>query len=96
MTAIDSTTSLGSRALALDPQAAIRPEPFGALVYHYGNRRLVFLKHPDLVRVVESIADSPTVAHALHACDIDPARHAAFERALTSLIDAEILHDRTG
>ncbi|MCY7299756.1 MAG: mycofactocin biosynthesis chaperone MftB, partial [Ilumatobacteraceae bacterium] len=30
-------------ALALHPQVALRPEPFGALAYHYGNRRLVFL-----------------------------------------------------
>ena len=40
------------RRLALDPQVALRPEPFGALAYHYGNRRLVFLKHPDVVSVV--------------------------------------------
>ena len=40
------------RRLALDPQVALRPEPFGALAYHYGNRRLIFLKHPDVVRVV--------------------------------------------
>ncbi|MFM9132033.1 MAG: mycofactocin biosynthesis chaperone MftB, partial [Actinomycetota bacterium] len=31
-------------------------EPFGALAYHYGNRRLVFLRHPDVVRVVKSLA----------------------------------------
>jgi putative mycofactocin binding protein MftB len=42
------------RRLALDPQVALRPEPFGALAYHYGNRRLIFLKHPDVVRVVRS------------------------------------------
>ncbi len=94
MTTLDDTTGLRSRALALDPQAAIRPEPFGALVYHYGNRRLVFLKHPDVVRVVEVIADHPTVADALEACGIEPRRHAAFERAITSLVEAEILHDR--
>ena len=96
MTTLDSTTGLRSRALALHPQAAIRPEPFGALVYPYDNRRLVFLKHPDVVRVVEVIGDHPTVADAFAACDIAPERHAAFERALTSLIEAEILHDRAG
>ncbi len=32
--------------LELHPQVALRPEPFGALAYHYGNRRLIFLKHP--------------------------------------------------
>ena len=38
--------------LELHPQVALRPEPFGALAYHYGNRRLVFLKSPDVVAVV--------------------------------------------
>ena len=40
-------------SLQLHPQVALRPEPFGALAYHYGNRRLLFLKHPDMVRVVQ-------------------------------------------
>ena len=31
-------------ATTLDPQVALRPEPFGALAYHYGNRRLIFLQ----------------------------------------------------
>ncbi len=52
-------------AYRLDPQVALRPEPFGALAYHYGNRRLVFLRSPDMVRVVEALADQPTVADAL-------------------------------
>ena len=39
------------RRLAVHPQVAVRPEPFGALAYHYGNRKLVFLKHRDMVRV---------------------------------------------
>jgi len=31
------------RAYRLNPAATLRPEPFGALVYHFGNRRLSFL-----------------------------------------------------
>ncbi len=88
--------SVSSRALALHPQVALRPEPFGALAYHYGNRRLVFLKHPDVVRVVESLADHPTVADTLTACGIEPRRWPTFERALSSLLDSEMLDDRTG
>jgi putative mycofactocin binding protein MftB len=34
---------------ALAPPVALRPEPFGALAYHFGNRRLVFLRRPELV-----------------------------------------------
>lgn len=30
----------------LHPQVAVRPERFGALLYHFGTRRLSFLKDP--------------------------------------------------
>jgi putative mycofactocin binding protein MftB len=85
---------LASRALALHPHVALRPEPFGALAYHYDTRRLVFLRHPDVVRVVRALADHPSVAATLSACDIDRRRWPSFERALHSLVDSEMLHDR--
>ena len=86
--------SLLDHHLELDPQVALRPEPFGALAYHYGNRKLIFLKHPDVVRVVRALADHDTLADTLRACDIDPARWPSFERALTSLTESEMLHER--
>ena len=43
------------RAWRLDGQVALRPEPFGALAYHYGTRRLIFLKTRKLTAVVESL-----------------------------------------
>jgi putative mycofactocin binding protein MftB len=86
--------SLLDHHLELDQQVALRPEPFGALAYHYGNRKLIFLKHPDVVRVVQALADHDTLADTLRACDIDPARWTAFERALTSLTESEMLHER--
>ena len=42
----------------LHPQVSIRPERFGALLYHFGTRRLSFLKSPALLTVVESLADA--------------------------------------
>ena len=39
----------------LSPEVALRPEPFGALAYHFGNRRLCFLKVPELVDVVRGL-----------------------------------------
>jgi len=51
----------------LDPQVALRPEPFGALAYHYGNRRLSFLRSPDIVSVVRSLGDHGSAADALRA-----------------------------
>ena len=88
--------SLRDRTLALHPQVALRPEPFRALAYHYDTRRLVFLKHPDVVRVVQEVGDHATVGAALTACGIAPERQPAFEKALTSLIESEMLCDRTG
>lgn len=86
--------TIASRSLALHPQVALRPEPFGALAYHYGTRRLVFLKHPDIVRVVAALADHPSVADALTVCQVEPRRWPSFERAIASLLDSEMLYDR--
>ena len=82
-------------SLELHPKVALRPEPFGALAYHYDTRTLVFLKHPDVVRVVRSLADHATVADTLTACAIDERRWPSFDRALTSLYESEMLHERT-
>ena len=81
------------RRLTLDPQVALRPEPFGALAYHYGNRRLIFLKHPDVVRVVEALGDHETVADALRACGIDAARWPSFVTALESLERSHLIRE---
>jgi mycofactocin biosynthesis protein MftB len=82
------------RAFALHPQVALRPEPFGALAYHYGNRKLIFLKHADMVRVVGALADHPTLREALIAAGIAEARWPAFERAVEALVDSEMLGER--
>lgn len=87
-------TSLSGRALELHPQVALRPEPFGALAYHYGTRRLVFLKHPDVVRVVSALGSHATFDDVLDECAIAPARRPAFTRAVGALIDSEMVRDR--
>ena len=76
--------------LALDPQVALRPEPFGALAYHYGNRKLIFLKHPDVVRLVRSLDGTATTAEKLAECDIDEDRWPSFEKALANLYASEM------
>ncbi len=82
------------RPLELDARVALRPEPFGALAYHYGNRKLIFLKHPDVVRVVRALGDHDTLADTLRSCGIDEARWPSFEAALASLTESEMLHER--
>ena len=81
-------------ALELHPQVALRPEPFGALAYHYGNRRLVFLKHVDVVAVARSLADHPSLGAALQAADIEPRRWPSFIAAFESLRTSEVIRER--
>ena len=75
----------------LHPQVALRPEPFGALAYHYGNRKLVFLKSPAMVDLVRSLGDHASVTEALDAAHIPSHRHAKFAKALADLEASEII-----
>ena len=68
------------------PSVALRPEPFGALVYHFGTRRLSFLKTPQLVTVVSGLADHADVHTALDAAGAS-AQRPAYLRALAGLAE---------
>jgi putative mycofactocin binding protein MftB len=70
---------------------ALRPEPFGALAYHYGNRRLSFLRSQELVDLVRCLDDHPSARAAFDACGIDARRWPSFARALASLADSDVL-----
>ena len=82
-------------AFELHPQAAVRPEPFGALVYHYGNRRLVFLRKPEVLDVVNHLGVHDTVGHTLAACGIAESRWPSFVKALANLEDSEVIRVRS-
>ncbi len=75
------------------PQVAIRPESFGALAYHYGNRRLVFLKAPALVTVVETLGDFPSAAAAV-AAHVPDAQLETYTRALSGLLASDVIRAR--
>jgi mycofactocin biosynthesis protein MftB len=82
-----------ARPWGLSPKVAVRPESFGALCYHYGTRRLLFLKSPVLADLVRTIGDYPSVDAALDdRCP--PASRAAMTRALAGLVTAEVLDVR--
>ncbi len=85
--------SLLEQHLELHAQVALRPEPFGALAYHYGNRKLIFLKHPDVVRVVRALDGRTTLADTLRACGIAERRWPSFEAAINALTESEMLHE---
>ena len=67
------------------PSVAVRPEPFGALLYHFGTRRLSFLKTPQLVAVVQGLEQHPDVHAAVEAAGVDESQRPAYLRALAGL-----------
>ena len=81
-------------AWALSPSVALRPEPFGALAYHFGNRKLTFLKRPELVAVVRGLAGQPDVRSALVAAGIPTGQHAAYAEALCVLAGNDLIRPR--
>jgi putative mycofactocin binding protein MftB len=90
----DLLSPLLATPLELHPQVALRPEPFGALAYHYGNRRLVFLKHPDMVEVARALSQHPTLGATLEACGVEPRRWNSFATAFQSLLNSEVVRER--
>ena len=82
------------RAWRLHPQVAVRPEPFGALLYHFGTRKLSFLKNRTILAVVRSLDDYPDVRSACRAAGVDDAGHAPYLHALGVLADSNMLVPR--
>ena len=74
----------------LDPDVALRPEPFGALAYHYGSRRLTFLRSALLAQVVRDLEHHDSVEAALDA-SVPEAERPAYRRALASLADSRFI-----
>jgi mycofactocin biosynthesis protein MftB len=83
------------RPWQVDPRVSMRPEPFGALLYHFGTRRLSFLKNQVVLAVVRSLADHPSARAACLAAGISPAELPAYERALAALADSKMITERT-
>ena len=67
------------------PQVSLRPEPFGALVYHFGTRKLSFLKTLPLVEVVKGLEHHPDVHSAIAAAGVEEAQRPAYLKALAGL-----------
>jgi putative mycofactocin binding protein MftB len=81
-------------AWALSRSVALRPEPFGALAYHFGNRKLAFLKTPALVRVVRGLAEVPDVRSTLAAAGVPESEYAAYLAALDGLAATDMIVER--
>lgn len=79
----------------LHPQVSVRPEPFGALLYHFGTRKLSFLKDTTLLTVVNSLADSPSARAACSQAGISEADLPRYQRALGTLAKSSMVVERT-
>jgi putative mycofactocin binding protein MftB len=84
-------------ALTLDsevrvhPRVSIRPEPFGALLYHFGTRKLSFLKSPRLLAVVNGLLATTTVRAAFAEAGVSDAEAQTYLGALSALHDSQML-----
>jgi putative mycofactocin binding protein MftB len=81
------------RAWQLNPQVALRDESFGALAYHYGNRRLVFLKSRTLVELVSSLHHYSSATDAIAAL-VPEGQQPSYRRALARLAASEVIDVR--
>jgi putative mycofactocin binding protein MftB len=82
------------RPWVLDPQVALRPEPFGALAYHFGTRRLSFLKSRTLLALVQSLGEHPTGRAAIEAAGVPQGEMPVYEAALQTLASTGMIRDR--
>jgi mycofactocin biosynthesis protein MftB len=78
-------------AWRLAPQVQVRPERFGALLYHFGTRQLSFLKSPALLTVVRGLAAQPTARAACQEADVPDAQLPSYRRALGTLAAAQMI-----
>jgi mycofactocin biosynthesis protein MftB len=86
-----ATPAMVDEAWALSGSVALRPEPFGALAYHFGTRQLSFLKTPQLVTVVRTLGSSSTVGGALTEAGVEREQWPSYLEALGGLADSGML-----
>jgi mycofactocin biosynthesis protein MftB len=84
------------RPWRLDDRVAVRPEPFGALLYHFGTRRLSFLKDPLLLAVVQGLGNHPSARSACESAGVGVTSMPAFQRALGTLAGSQMIRLQEG
>jgi putative mycofactocin binding protein MftB len=81
-------------AWEIHPSVAVRPERFGALLYHFGTRRLSFLKTPALLETVNKLSTECSARAALAAAGVSDEQHPAYEKALAGLAATDMIRER--
>jgi putative mycofactocin binding protein MftB len=78
-------------AWRLDERVSIRPERFGALLYHFGTRKLSFLKSPTLLAVVRGLAEHPSARAACVEAGVGASELPQYRAALAALAASRML-----
>ena len=81
-------------AWQLHPQVSVRPERFGALLYHFGTRRLSFLKSPALLTVVRELGDARSAREACARAGVTETELPAYATALQTLASSQMIRPR--
>ncbi|TDD86013.1 mycofactocin biosynthesis chaperone MftB [Actinomadura darangshiensis] len=79
----------------LHPQVSVRPEPFGALLYHFGTRKLSFLKDRRLLDAVTGLKEAPSARAACAAAGIPDRDLDRYGAALSALARSAMVVERT-
>jgi putative mycofactocin binding protein MftB len=82
-------------AWRLDDRVSIRPERFGALLYHFGTRRLSFLKSPMLLAVVRGLARHPDARAACTEAGVGAGELPRYRAALAALAESRMIQPRS-
>jgi putative mycofactocin binding protein MftB len=82
------------RRWQLHPQVSVRPERFGALLYHFGTRRLSFLKSPALLTVVSMLGEASSARAACRLAGVTEAELPAYAATLGTLASSQMIRVR--
>jgi putative mycofactocin binding protein MftB len=75
----------------LHPKVSVRPERFGALLYSFDTRKLSFLKTPQLLEVVQALADAATAREACERAGVSEVDLPAVTAALGTLEASQMI-----
>lgn len=81
-------------AWSIHPRVSVRPEEFGALLYHFETRQLSFLKDPALLNLVSRLSEESSVRAACDAVGISPEDINRYAQALDTLAQSGMIVER--
>lgn len=82
------------RAYVVDRRVVVRPVVKGAVAYHFGTSRAVFLHEPQMPDFLTGLDRYPSLASALDALALETADRTRWEATLACLARAQVIHAR--